>query len=137
MFIPPALFVWKYTNTGAIDKIDKQAANKNALTVTGNATIVKSLTTIWAKYHMQKNDFKTISLIAKRALTDIPALNNHTDHMSLMMDIEFTHEASPIKLDELLAADPGNFGHDIIGIHNHFNRETKKLENGFSPRYTA
>ena len=50
---------------------------------------------------MTKDDYKTISLISKRALIDIPTLAAQTDHLSLMMDIEFTHDVNPIKLNEL------------------------------------
>jgi len=86
---------------------------------------------------MTLDDTRTISKIAKRALIDIRALASQTDHLSLMMDIEFTHEIIPLKLDALLVADPGNFGHDIIGIHNHFNRETKLMDDCFCPRFAA
>lgn len=40
-----------------------------------------------------------------------------------------------LDLEALLKADDFNFRHDIAGIHNHLNRETKKLDNWFLPRF--
>jgi hypothetical protein len=40
-----------------------------------------------------------------------------------------------LDLEALLKADDFNFSHDIAGIHNHLNRETKKLDNWFLPRF--
>ena len=79
-------------------------------------------------------EYKLISLIAKRALTEliIP-----TDHQSMMMDIEFTHEINPLRLADLLDADLGNFGHDLSGIYNNFNRATRQLDNFWIPRYSV
>tara|TARA_R110000823_G_C15592489_1_gene464387 strand:+ start:192 stop:533 length:342 start_codon:yes stop_codon:yes gene_type:complete len=76
---------------------------------------------------------KIISKIAKRAIADLGFLTSQ--HMDLMMDIEFAHEENPIEIDQLLEADIGNFAHDIFGIYRNFNRTTKRMENCFVPRY--
>lgn len=46
-------------------------------------------------------------------------------------------QGCPLRLDELLVADPFNFAHDIGGIRRHINRTTGKLENCFLPRFAA
>lgn len=85
---------------------------------------------------MTKEDYKTIGKITDRAMALYESYGIKLDRMSLLMDIEFTNEVNPMRLDELLDADSGNFGHDISGILKHFNRVTKVLDNGFSPRYS-
>jgi len=86
---------------------------------------------------MNKNDYLTIGKIADRAMAMYKSYGIKLDRLSLLMDIEFTNEVNPMRLDDFLAADDGNFGHDISGILRHFNRETKVLDDGFSPRYSA
>lgn len=59
------------------------------------------------------------------------------DRMSTQMDITACHaNGNPLRLDDLLAADDFNFLHDIVGIERHLNRDTGKLMNCFSPRFT-
>jgi hypothetical protein len=57
------------------------------------------------------------------------------DRMSLIMDLQVAHDEFDLRLDELLDADNFNFAHDIVGIQNHINRETKTMENHFVPRF--
>ena len=85
---------------------------------------------------MTKNDYKTIGKITTRAVALYKEHGIKLDRLSLLMDLEFTNEVNPMRLDELLAADDGNFGHDISGIIRHFNRVTKVLDDCFSPRYS-
>ena len=59
----------------------------------------------------------------------------YKDKLSMMMDISAADEDCPLKLQELLDADYENFVHDITGIRANINRQTKKLENCFLPRY--
>lgn len=59
------------------------------------------------------------------------------DRMSITMDVIATHaNGNPLRLADLLAADDFNFAHDMYGINRHLNRETGKLEDFFSPRFT-
>ena len=59
-------------------------------------------------------------------------------HMDAMMDIEACHSnGCPLRLNELLATDDGNFGHDVFGIRRHLDRETGKLGGCFLPRFSA
>lgn len=53
----------------------------------------------------------------------------------MLLDLSAAHQTIGLCLDELLAADDGNFGHDVFGIQRHMNRDTGKLENGFMPRF--
>ncbi len=57
------------------------------------------------------------------------------ERISLIMDLENTHDSIGLNLEGLLAADDSNFSHDIVGIQQHINRETKELDDFFVPRY--
>jgi len=80
-----------------------------------------------------KEEIQTISSIANRAIKQ--GLNLHSDKLSLVMDIEVTHEETPLRLDALLNADDFNFSHDVLGIQQNLNRDTKTMDNFFLPRY--
>ena len=82
-----------------------------------------------------KKDFELQIAIAKRAV-DL-GLNLHKDFISLCMDIETAHNIEPLRLQELLEADNGNFTHDVIGIQQNLDRQTKTMKDFFVPRYTA
>lgn len=57
--------------------------------------------------------------------------------IDVMMDIEACiSNGCPLRLDDLLAAGDTDFAHDVFGIRRHLNRETGKLENCFSPRFS-
>ncbi len=57
--------------------------------------------------------------------------------IDLELDITATHlNGNPLRLEELLRADEGDFCHDVSGIRHHIDRETGKLTNLFSPRYS-
>ena len=59
------------------------------------------------------------------------------DRTETAMDIEATHSnGCPLRLQELLTASPFDFAHDIYGIRKNLNRETGKIENLFSPRFS-
>ena len=79
------------------------------------------------------DESKIISKITKRAIAELDF--SPSQHMDLMMDIEFAHEENPIEIDQLLEADIGNFAHDIYGIYKNFNRTTKRMDNCFLPRH--
>lgn len=81
-----------------------------------------------------KETFLKIVEIAKRAESkNLLAF----DRMSLIMDLECTHDEFNLRLDELLNADEYNFAHDIVGIQNHLNRAERKMGDFFVPRYTT
>lgn len=63
-------------------------------------------------------------------------LHGAGNKLALTMDLTAVH-ANDVKIDfkRLLEADDFNFAHDIVGIQQHLNRETGKLENCFLPRF--
>lgn len=82
---------------------------------------------------MNKTEKMTIVEIAKRA----EKMNLLMfDRMSLIMDIENVHAEIGLRLNDLLNADDLNFSHDIVGIQQNIDRQSKKLQNLFLPRYS-
>ena len=73
--------------------------------------------------------------ISKNADGDYANWVSRQTKLQAMMDISAAHKSQPLDIDRWLAADDFNFMHDLIGIHNHINRETGKLENSFLPRF--
>lgn len=55
------------------------------------------------------------------------------DRLSLLMDLEYVSINSNLNLSDLLNANNFNFTHDISGIQNNMNRQTKTMENSFVP----
>jgi len=85
-----------------------------------------------------KNEFVAFVAIAKRAIAEVfEPQGVQVQMIDILMDLEHVHELMPLRLDEFLAADAGNFGHDIAGIYRHFNRTTLQMDGCFVPRYTA
>ena len=76
-----------------------------------------------------------ISKIAARAVTMAKDAGVSYQHIDAMMDLEHAHKQFPIDLAALLAADAGNFGHDVFGIRRHMDRSTGKLGGCFLPRF--
>lgn len=84
--------------------------------------------------NITKKDFETIVKICERAeQLDIAP----KERMTLIMDLENTHNSVGLNLEGLLAADDLNFAHDVVGIQNHINRETKVLDDFFVPRFVT
>ncbi len=81
---------------------------------------------------LDETQYEVISKIVERANG-----NNliHFSKFSLTMDLELATEAFNLDLDGMIEASDLDFGHDILGIQNHINRETKKFENCFVPRF--
>jgi len=58
------------------------------------------------------------------------------DRFAFILDITYCIDGGcDLDLNGLLNADDTNFMHDMAGIHIHLNRETKKLDNCFVPRF--
>ncbi|MBZ9622882.1 hypothetical protein G9F71_008450 [Clostridium sp. FP2] len=83
---------------------------------------------------MKRENFELIIKIAKRAEENGLLM---FDRMSLIMDLECAKEEFNLRLDDFLNADNFNFSHDIYGIQSNLNRQTKKMENFFLPRFTS
>jgi hypothetical protein len=85
-------------------------------------------------FTVSKFDRDVILEIAKRAKSigrpDITLID-------WIMDITATHaNGNPLRLEALRDADDFNFMHDVYGISACLDRETGKLLNHFSPRFS-
>lgn len=88
-------------------------------------------------FTLTKEDADLIGHILNRAMKE-ERLKKHTDHLSLFMDLTATHlNGCRLDLQRLLEAPDFDFFHDICGIISNLNRETGKIENCFSPRYSS
>jgi hypothetical protein len=88
------------------------------------------------QFRCTRSEIIVVSKIAKRAVCMALDAGVAYKHQDAMMDIEACHSnGCPLKLEELLAADDGNFGHDVFGIRRFIDRETGKLGDGFWPRF--
>jgi len=75
--------------------------------------------------------------IVDRAIKEVyEPVGVKVDRLGLNMDITAAHISNPLKLEELLTTDIGNFGHDVTGIVRYINRDTGELEECFCPRYS-
>lgn len=83
---------------------------------------------------MTKDEMMLIAEIAKRA--EEKGLLQF-DRMSLIMDIQTAHEQFNLRLDEWLKADDFNFAHDIVGIQQNIDRQSRTMINHFLPRYAG
>lgn len=59
------------------------------------------------------------------------------DRLSLTMDLDCVNELFNLRLQQLLDTDNFNFSHDIVGIQNNLNRQTRQMENCFVPRFAG
>lgn len=83
---------------------------------------------------INENQSELIESIAKRAdKLHLVA----SDKISLMMDLECATEEFDLRLTEFLNTDNFNFSHDIVGIQNNINRQTRKIEGLFVPRFAG
>lgn len=83
-----------------------------------------------------KEEARAIAKAASRASALAAGMGFDYPFLDADMDLTACHvNDCPLKLDDLLAADEGNFGHDVFGIRRHLNRQTGRLENGFTPRF--
>ena len=78
-----------------------------------------------------------ITAIAERAVELSADFYTPLVKLDVEMDVTATHlNGCPLRLEDFLAADNFNFGHDIFGIQDHLDRETGELDGRFSPRFT-
>ena len=82
----------------------------------------------------KRETIETMSDICNRALVLLAAQGIAETKLNLMMDLEYIDCIIDLDFDRLLAFDDGDFGHDIAGIYQNWDRATKEMENGFVPR---
>jgi hypothetical protein len=79
----------------------------------------------------------TVHKISDRAVRLFAEHEVRVDRLTVFMDLTACHfRGQKLRLDDLLAADDFNFIHDVGGINRHLDRETYKLMDGFSPRFS-
>lgn len=90
-------------------------------------------------FETSRADFDTIHAIVRRVEREGRELNIDTgDRMTLVMDLVACHaNGNPLDLPRLLDAPKLDFWHDIGGIRRHIDRETGRLTDSFSPRFSA
>jgi hypothetical protein len=79
--------------------------------------------------------FQLISDIADRVIATEILAGWRVDKLSLFMDIDHANDQFDIDLKAWLESSDMNFSHDFIGIFKNMNRETKEVENCFTPRF--
>lgn len=90
------------------------------------------------RWNVTPEEHRLIEQIALRASDIGYASNRRIDRTDLVMDLTATHgNGNPLQLAALLSAREFDFVHDVWGIMRHIDRETGKLQNCFSPRYSA
>jgi len=89
-------------------------------------------------YQTTREDAELIEKIAQRAGEVLESVGISRQRFDVVKDITACHvNHAPLKLDELLAADQGDFIFDVLGILLNIDRYTGKLQNGFVPRFQA
>ena len=92
----------------------------------------------WSQAKELMSDDVLISQIAKRYNSVLAQHGiNAVDHLSMVMDIEGVHKVMPLNLHALLAADVGDFAHDVGGIFQHFDRASRTVADCFVPRFAC
>ena len=88
-------------------------------------------------WNSTKEDSQTITKIAERANAMANKPGGKYPMLDASMDIAACHlNGCPLRLKDLLAADDGNFAHDVFGIRQYIDRNTGKLQGCFDPRYS-
>ena len=88
-------------------------------------------------FKVSKKDLVTVERIAHRAVKMADSAGCRYGEIDAQMDITACHcNGNPLLLEDLLNADDFNFSHDVFGIHRNLDRDTGKLLNFFSPRYS-
>lgn len=83
-------------------------------------------------FDLNNTDREYARKIAVRAVEYLDVLSV----MEIIMDLSVVHNHDcGLDLAQFSAADDFNLLHDVVGIHNHLNRKTGKLEDCFVPRF--
>lgn len=88
-------------------------------------------------FETTEQDALLINRIAHRAANLAKYYGEKYDVLQATMDVSACHcNGMPLRLQDLLNADSGNFGHDVFGIRRHLDRENGQLRNCFVPRFS-
>lgn len=83
----------------------------------------------------KRKEMDLILKIVDRGYNEMYMYGLYKIRLDMTMDLEAAHADCPLDLQKLLDADEVNFYHDVMGIFKNINRQTKKLENCFVPRF--
>ena len=88
------------------------------------------------RFNVNKAESLLIHRIAQRIVAIADKHGMVYEIMDAEMDVTACHRnGCPLRLNELLAADDADFGHDVFGIHRYLDQATGTLTNCFVPRY--
>lgn len=86
-------------------------------------------------FETTREDDIFIDQIIDRAAALFSKHGKKIDRLSLTMDLSATNaNGCPLDFEKLSITDDFTFVHDLVGIANHINRSTGKLEHCFLPR---
>lgn len=90
------------------------------------------------KFDVSQEEHAIIQKIVDRAMGVVREVGIRLNRMDVLMDITATHaNGMPLRLAELLDAEPFDFNHDVFGIIRHINRRTGEMEGFFVPRFAV
>ena len=72
--------------------------------------------------------------VAKRMRQVLLSFGIEENQLSAMMDLDYINDIIPLDFDRLQNCDNNTFLHDVIGIRNNWNRQTKQMDNCFLPK---
>lgn len=86
-------------------------------------------------FDVSKQDAELIDQIAFKAVRQAKKVGVELDMTEIQMDLcAVCANQERLDLDKLLSFDDFNLAHDIVGINNHIDRSTGKLDPTFVPR---
>ena len=89
-------------------------------------------------FAVSRTEARLISKITGRAIELAERHSIDVEFLDLEMDLTACHcNGCQLQLEELLAADDDDFGHDVFGIRRYIDRDTGELTRCFLPRYAA
>jgi hypothetical protein len=86
---------------------------------------------------VSQDDFRYIRQIADRAFSaGIYSVADGETMLDAIMDLEAVHNGCPLDLPALIRASDIHFAHDVAGIRAYLDRDTGRLMDHFTPRFT-
>lgn len=88
--------------------------------------------------NLTASDRALITTIAERAVKIAEEANAPRDKIDVILDLAAVHlNGNPLRLADMAAWERDfDIAHDVFGIERHLDRETGKLTDFFSPRFT-
>jgi len=97
----------------------------------------RSITPRGPRFNITEAEGDIITKIVERAWDIESIRDGYNSKLDLRMDLMTVHaNGNPLRLGDLLISSDFNFMHDIFGIRRHLDRDTGKLGESFSPRFS-